>query len=107
MIQIEKVQLIDRATSKPKSTGTLHLIEPSHIVFVEAESKRELWVYFSLISSFDKLPLTISGSPILIRCKHFLNLLFIVSKDSDCQLFNAALNSNCRKSKIKIYFIEY
>ncbi|KAI9583516.1 hypothetical protein GQX74_005264 [Glossina fuscipes] len=36
------------------------------------------------IASIEKLPLTTTGSPLLIRCKTFLSVTFVIPKDSEC-----------------------
>lgn len=36
------------------------------------------------IGSIDKLPLSTTGSPLLIRCKTFLSVTFVIPKDSEC-----------------------
>lgn len=36
------------------------------------------------ISSIEKLPLTTTGSPLLIRCKTFLFVTFIIPRERDC-----------------------
>lgn len=36
------------------------------------------------IASIEKLPLSTTGSPLLIRCKTFLSVTFVIPKDSEC-----------------------
>lgn len=36
------------------------------------------------IANIEKLPLTTTGSPLLIRCKTFLSVTFVIPKDSEC-----------------------
>lgn len=36
------------------------------------------------IASIEKLPLTTTGSPLLIRCKTFLSVTFIIPKEREC-----------------------
>ncbi|CAF0845017.1 unnamed protein product [Brachionus calyciflorus] len=98
ILKLENVQLEDRSNSKIKTNGILYLTS-SHVVFIETNSKREIWIYFSLINSIEKLPLTINGSPILIRTKHFLNCLFIIPKERDCQTLNLTLLQYSRPTK--------
>lgn len=45
-------------------------------------------LYFQIphmhIATIEKLPLTTTGSPLLIRCKTFLSVTFVIPKDSEC-----------------------
>lgn len=36
------------------------------------------------IANIEKLPLSTTGSPLLIRCKTFLSVTFVIPKDSEC-----------------------
>lgn len=36
------------------------------------------------IANVEKLPLTTTGSPLLIRCKTFLSVTFVIPKERDC-----------------------
>lgn len=36
------------------------------------------------IATVEKLPLTTTGSPLLIRCKTFLSVTFVIPKERDC-----------------------
>lgn len=36
------------------------------------------------IGSIDKLPLSTTGSPLLIRCKTFLSVTFVFPKEREC-----------------------
>ena len=97
-VKIENVLRVDIANPKIKTNGTLFLTS-CHLVFVETNNKSQVWIYYSLISSVEKQPLSTAGSPILIKCKHFLSCLFIVSKDCDCQTLNLALWKHSRPGK--------
>lgn len=100
-LKIDNVQLVDNSNLKLKTNGVLYLTS-DHLVFVDkAQNKHQIWIYYSLISSIDKQPLNTSGSPILIKCKHFLSCLFIVSKERDCQTLNLSLVQYTRPSKIQ------
>lgn len=44
------------------------------------------------IGSVEKLSLTTTGSPLLIRCKTFLTVIFIIPKERDCiQVYNSLI----------------
>ncbi len=128
--KFENVQYVDRCNPKVKLTGNLHLTS-SHLVYIDSISKREIWVYwcfrkflnqtidknliiylliavsqiyYSLISSVDKQSLNITGSPILIRCKHYLTCLFIISKERDCQTLYSTLINYSRPSLFMHFF---
>ncbi|CAG2118872.1 unnamed protein product, partial [Medioppia subpectinata] len=45
--------------------------------------KRENWILHTLISSIEKLSITTTGSPLLMRCKHFLCVTFVIPKERD------------------------
>lgn len=36
------------------------------------------------ISNVEKQPLTTTGSPLLIRCKTFLSVTFVIAKEREC-----------------------
>jgi hypothetical protein len=58
-------------------------------------------IFYSLISSIDKQALNVTGSPILIRCKHYLTCLFIISKERDCQTLYSTLLNYSRPGKVQ------
>lgn len=62
--------------------GTLYLTV-THLIFVDIDGKSETWLLHSHIASVDKLPLTLQGTPLLIRCKNFQVITFILPKDKD------------------------
>ena len=49
--------------------------------------------------SVEKQPLSTSGCPVLIRCKHFLTCLFVVSKERDCQTLTLTLTQYSKPSR--------
>lgn len=88
--KIENVRMVDKYVFKKSSAGTLHLTS-THLIFVDPETKKETWILHMHIATIDKLPLTASGSPLLIRCKTFLSVTFIVPKERDCHEIYVAL----------------
>lgn len=41
-------------------------------------------VLYTHIASVEKQPLTTTGSPLHIKCKHFLVITFVIPKERDC-----------------------
>lgn len=80
--KVENVRMLDRY-SKASSQGTLYLTT-THLIFVDPEAKKETWVLHMHIASLEKLPLTTTGSPLLIRTKTFLSVTFVIPKERDC-----------------------
>ncbi|XP_053107423.1 myotubularin-related protein 7 isoform X2 [Hemicordylus capensis] len=85
MPKVENVRLIDGISSKRAALGTLYLTA-THVIFVENESdsRKETWVLHSQISSIEKQATTATGCPLLIRCKNFQNIQFIMPQERDC-----------------------
>ncbi|KAL6462722.1 hypothetical protein MHYP_G00291440 [Metynnis hypsauchen] len=82
--KVEQVKLLDRFSNK-STTGTLHLTA-THLIFVEsnATSAQELWILHHHIASVEKLSLTTSGCPLLIQCRNFRVVHFVVPRERDC-----------------------
>ncbi|KAF7280256.1 hypothetical protein GWI33_006252 [Rhynchophorus ferrugineus] len=80
--KVENVRMLDRY-SKASSQGTLYLTT-THLIFVDHEAKKETWVLHMHIAGLEKLPLTTTGSPLLIRTKTFLSVTFVIPKERDC-----------------------
>uniref|UniRef100_A0A8B9KPY6 Myotubularin related protein 6 n=1 Tax=Astyanax mexicanus TaxID=7994 RepID=A0A8B9KPY6_ASTMX len=81
---VEQVKLLDRFSNK-STTGTLHLTA-THLIFVEsnATSSQEVWILHHHIASVEKLSLTTSGCPLLIQCRNFRVVHFVVPRERDC-----------------------
>lgn len=82
--KVEQVKLLDRFSNK-STTGTLHLTA-THLIFVEnnAASSQEVWILHHHIASVEKLSLTTSGCPLLIQCRNFRVVHFVVPRERDC-----------------------
>lgn len=80
--EIENVRLVERYSGRKNYVGNLYLTT-SHLVFRDPECRKELWLLYSHISSVEKSSLTTCGSPLVIRCKTFLCVTFIIQKDRD------------------------
>uniref|UniRef100_A0A8C2GJ54 Myotubularin related protein 6 n=1 Tax=Cyprinus carpio TaxID=7962 RepID=A0A8C2GJ54_CYPCA len=82
--QVEQVKLLDRFSNK-SVTGTLHLTA-THLIFVESNSTsaQEIWILHHHIASVEKLSLTTSGCPLLIQCRNFRLVHFVIPRERDC-----------------------
>ena len=68
--------------SSTVTKGTLYLTA-THLIFVDPSLKRETCILNSLISSVEKLPISAIGSPLLMRCKHFLCITFVIPSEKE------------------------
>lgn len=60
------------------------------------------------IGSIDKLPLSTSGSPLLIRCKNFLSVNFVIPRERECHDVYTTLLKLCQPVHIKnLYCFQY
>ncbi|KAL1114919.1 hypothetical protein AAG570_007743 [Ranatra chinensis] len=75
--------MLDRYNLKKSSAGTLYLTA-THLIFVDPDSKKETWILHMHIATVEKLPLTATGSPLLIRCKTFMSITFVIPRERDC-----------------------
>ncbi|KAL7046375.1 hypothetical protein ACKWTF_002556 [Chironomus riparius] len=81
--KVENVRMIDRYNSKNSIVGTLYLTA-THLIFVDPIANKETWILHMHISNVEKQPLTTTGSPLLIRCKTFLSVTFVIAKEREC-----------------------
>lgn len=83
-LKVENVRFLYRypATSNTVTIGTLYLTA-THLIFVDPDLKRETWILHSLIASVEKMPITTIGSPLLMRCKHFLCITFVIPREKE------------------------
>ncbi|XP_053734928.1 myotubularin-related protein 7a [Synchiropus splendidus] len=81
--KVENVRLLDRGRGR---AGTLYLTA-THTVFVEDEAgaRNETWVLHSLVVSVDRLATTSAGCSLIIRCKNFQVLHFVIPEEADSQ----------------------
>ncbi|KPM10056.1 myotubularin-related protein 6-like protein [Sarcoptes scabiei] len=107
--KVENVRFLYRfqTASNLCSTGTLYLTA-THLIFVDHELKRETWILHSLIASVEKLPISTIGSPLLMRCKHFLCITFVIPKDKEAHDIYQSLMQLSQPSSIKqLYCFNY
>ncbi|KAK2716047.1 hypothetical protein QYM36_010577 [Artemia franciscana] len=94
-MKIENVRLVFRNGKKKPPVGTLYLTT-THLIFVDAESRKETWITLPHIGQVIKLPLSTVGAPLQIRCKTFLSVTFIIVKERDCHDLYVSLTSLCQ-----------
>ncbi|XP_063699904.1 myotubularin-related protein 6 isoform X2 [Culicoides brevitarsis] len=105
--KVENVRMVDRYNTKNPSLGTLYLTA-THLIFVDPEINKETWILHMRIASVERLPLTTTGSPLLIRCKNFLSVTFIVPKERDCHDVYQTLQKLCQPVKYEnLYCFQY
>ncbi|TNN84639.1 Myotubularin-related protein 6 [Liparis tanakae] len=86
--KVEQVKLLDRFSNK-FTNGTLYLTA-THLIFVESSSNnstsaaQEIWILHHHIASVEKLSLTTTGCPLVIQCRNFRLVHFVVQRERDC-----------------------
>uniref|UniRef100_A0A8D0C901 Myotubularin related protein 6 n=1 Tax=Scleropages formosus TaxID=113540 RepID=A0A8D0C901_SCLFO len=108
--KVEQVKLLDRFSNR-STTGTLHLTA-THLIFVESgtssSSAQEVWILHHHISSVEKLSLTTSGCPLLIQCRNFRVVHFVVPRERDCHdLYSSLLRLLRPVSFDELYAFSY
>ncbi|XP_051790464.1 myotubularin-related protein 8 [Erpetoichthys calabaricus] len=95
--KVEEVKLLVRYNNKKPAIGTLYLTA-THLIFVEtsADVRKETWILHHHISNVEKLPLTATGCPLLIRCKNFRVVHFVIPRERDCQDVYLSLLKLCQ-----------
>uniref|UniRef100_A0A8C6WMV8 Myotubularin related protein 6 n=1 Tax=Neogobius melanostomus TaxID=47308 RepID=A0A8C6WMV8_9GOBI len=86
--KVEHVRLMDRFSNK-STNGTLYLTA-THLIFVESNSNnsstgaQEIWILHHHIASVEKLSLTTSGCPLVLQCRNFRLVHFVLPRERDC-----------------------
>lgn len=104
--KVENVRLTDRFNLRQQTIGTIYLTS-THLIFVDPEGKREIWILHSLISYVDRLPHTQHGYPLRVRTKTFLSAEFLIPKERDCADLHTTLNQLRPDSYEKLYCFLY
>ncbi|KAF1384304.1 hypothetical protein PFLUV_G00116950 [Perca fluviatilis] len=83
--KVENVRLLDRVSPRRSRVGTLYLTA-THTIFVENKTgvRNETWVLHSLVCSVEKQAAAPSGCSLLIHCKNFQVLHFVVPREQEC-----------------------
>lgn len=105
--KVEQVKLLDRFSTNNKSlTGTLYLTA-THLLFIDTQQK-ETWILHHHIASVEKLALTTSGCPLVIQCKNFRIVHFIVPRERDCHdIYNSLLQLSKQGKYEDLYAFSY
>ncbi|XP_076467720.1 phosphatidylinositol-3,5-bisphosphate 3-phosphatase MTMR8-like isoform X2 [Babylonia areolata] len=98
--KVENVKLLDRFNVRQPAMGTLYLTT-THLIFVDNEGKRESWILHMHIGQVEKQPLTTGGSPLLVRCKNFMCVTFVIPRERDCQDIYQSLQDFSRPTNIE------
>ncbi|XP_043851294.1 myotubularin-related protein 6 isoform X1 [Dromiciops gliroides] len=105
--KVEQVKLLDRFSTNNKSlTGTLYLTA-THLLFIDSLQK-ETWILHHHIAAVEKLALTTSGCPLVIQCKNFRIVHFIVPRERDCHdIYNSLLQLSRQAKYEDLYAFSY
>ncbi|KAJ6662289.1 hypothetical protein lerEdw1_012453 [Lerista edwardsae] len=105
--KVEQVKLLDRFSTSIKSqTGTLYLTA-THLLFIDTNQK-ETWILHHHIAAVEKLALTTSGCPLVIQCKNFRIVHFIVPRERDCHdIYNSLLQLSRPARYDELYAFSY
>ncbi|KAF7250754.1 Myotubularin-related protein 6 [Varanus komodoensis] len=105
--KVEQVKLLDRFSTSIKSqTGTLYLTA-THLLFIDS-SQNETWILHHHIAAVEKLALTTSGCPLVIQCKNFRIVHFIVPRERDCHdIYNSLLQLSRPARYDELYAFSY
>ncbi|XP_065158473.1 myotubularin-related protein 6 isoform X2 [Atheta coriaria] len=104
--KVENVRMLDRYSKTP-SQGTLY-VTATHLIFVDPDDKKETWILHMHIANLEKLPLTTTGSPLLIRCKTFLSVTFVIPRERDCHDIYQTLQQLSQPSNVEdLYCFHY
>ncbi|CAG5053971.1 unnamed protein product [Parnassius apollo] len=88
--KLENVQLLDKYNVRNPSKGTLYFAT-THLIFVDHEMRKETWILLMHISSVERLPITTTGSPLLVRTKTFQSVFFVIPRERDCHEMHQTL----------------
>ncbi|XP_076180105.1 myotubularin related protein 6 [Ptiloglossa arizonensis] len=104
--KVENVRILDKYSNN-HSIGTFYLTV-THFVFTERSGKKNIWVAYNHISNIEKQPLTTTGSPLCIKCKHFFIVTFVIPKERDCHdIYQALSKLSCPVSVEDLYCFNY
>ncbi|XP_037135276.1 myotubularin-related protein 6 [Syngnathus acus] len=110
--KVEQVRLLDRFSNK-STNGTLYLTA-THLIFVESSSNnstsagQEVWILHHHIASVEKLSLTTSGCPLVIQCRNFRVVHFVLQRERDCHdVYSSLLRLLRPESYEELYAFSY
>uniref|UniRef100_A0A8C9XSR0 Myotubularin related protein 6 n=2 Tax=Sander lucioperca TaxID=283035 RepID=A0A8C9XSR0_SANLU len=112
IFEVEQVRLLDRFSNK-STNGTLYLTA-THLIFVESSSNnstsaaQEIWILHHHIASVEKLSLTTTGCPLVIQCRNFRVVHFVVQRERDCHdIYSSLLRLLRPVSYEEVYAFSY
>ncbi|CAG9782482.1 unnamed protein product [Diatraea saccharalis] len=82
--------MLDKYNLRNPSKGTLYFAT-THLIFVDHEMRKETWILLMHISSVERLPITTTGSPLLVRTKTFQSVFFVIPRERDCHEMHQTL----------------
>ncbi|XP_029384790.1 phosphatidylinositol-3,5-bisphosphate 3-phosphatase MTMR6 [Echeneis naucrates] len=110
--KVEQVRLLDRFSNK-STPGTLYLTA-THLIFVESSSNnstsagQEIWILHHHIASVEKLSLTTTGCPLVIQCRNFRVVHFVIQRERDCHdVYSSLLRLRQPVSYEELYAFSY
>ncbi|XP_033365255.1 myotubularin-related protein 6 [Bombus vosnesenskii] len=104
--KVGNVRILDKYSNN-HSVGTLYLTV-THLIFTERSGKKKIWVLYTHIANIEKQPLTTTGSPLCIKCKHFFIVTFVIPKERDCHDIYLTLSKlSCPVSLDDLYCFHY
>ncbi|CAJ0571604.1 unnamed protein product, partial [Mesorhabditis spiculigera] len=101
--RVEKVQLVDRWGGEQNIVGTIHATS-SHVIFKAETGTREIWLANGLIGAVERGALSAAGCPLVIRCKHFMQIHLLINRDKACQELYETLLKVCKPTNIENVF---
>ncbi|XP_043349035.1 myotubularin-related protein 8 isoform X4 [Dermochelys coriacea] len=107
--KVENVKLLNRYTNRKPANGTLYLTA-THLIYVDAsaEVRKETWILHHHIATVEKLPLTTSGCPLLIHCKNFRVVHFVIGHERDChEVYTSLLKLSQPVKPEELYAFSY
>uniref|UniRef100_A0A8D8TLR8 Myotubularin-related protein 8 n=1 Tax=Cacopsylla melanoneura TaxID=428564 RepID=A0A8D8TLR8_9HEMI len=104
---VENVRMLNRADVRKPFIGTLNL-NTSALIFQDRDCKKETWIFLMHIASIEKGPLSTTGSPLIIRCKTFLSVTFVIPRERECYDIYVTLQKLSRPVQIEdLYCFSY
>ncbi|XP_026317831.1 myotubularin-related protein 8 isoform X2 [Hyposmocoma kahamanoa] len=88
--KLDNVQMLDKYNLRNPSKGTL-FFATTHLIFVDHEMRKETWILLTHISTVERLPITTTGSPLLVRTKTFQSVFFVIPRERDCHEMHQTL----------------
>ncbi|XP_078401538.1 phosphatidylinositol-3,5-bisphosphate 3-phosphatase MTMR6 [Cetorhinus maximus] len=107
--KVEQVKCLDRFSSNKSTTGTLHLTT-THLIYRESTTvnPKEIWIMHHHIAIVEKLSLTAVGCPLVIQCKNFRVIHFIIPRERDCHdIYNSLLKLSRPVTYDDLYAFSY